>query len=383
MRAHRTTSTTAAVVALAFLALLGTGTHTVARGETLSGIASRYGTTTAEMAAVNRLAVPDHIEAGMRLVVPGADAPATPQMRAYTVRRGDTLGGIARAQRVSLTSLLAVNALKNPNVIRIGQVLRVPTAQPPAPGGTTSTVRTPAGGATSHIVGRGDTISGIARRYGISQVQLIKANGLTDERIYLGQRLRLLPVAPAPPTGAQVTHTVRAGETLSDIARRHGVTIRSLREANKLVDPNLIVVDQVLTVPTGPGLTQTIVCPVRGPMRHVNDWGFPRSGGRFHEGNDLLAAKGTPVVATTRGQALQTVGRIGGRQVKLIGSDGVIYYYTHLDSFAASGLVAAGTVIGAVGNSGNATGGPPHVHFEMHPNGGAAVNPYPRLAAVC
>ena len=118
-------------------------------------------------------------------------------------------------------------------------------------------------------------------------------------------------------------------------------------------------------------------------MRHMNDWGFPRSGGRFHEGNDLFAARGTAAVAVVAGTARQTVGQIGGKQVKLTGDDGVAYYYTHLDGFGAAGRVKAGDVIGYVGTSGNARGSAPHVHFELHPGGGAAANPFPVVAGAC
>ena len=115
----------------------------------------------------------------------------------------------------------------------------------------------------------------------------------------------------------------------------------------------------------------------------MNDWGFPRSGGRFHEGNDLFAPRGRPAVAVVSGTVVQTIGRLGGNQVKLFGDDGVGYYYTHLDRFGAKGRVSAGTAVGYVGNTGNAAGGPTHVHFEVHPGGGAAVNPYPRIVGVC
>src|SRR3546814_1348586 len=102
----------------------------------------------------------------------------------------------------------------------------------------------------------------------------------------------------------------------------------------------------------------------------MNDGGSPRSGGRFHVGNDLFAPRGMPFVAVVSGTVVQTTGRIGGRQVKLAGDDGVSYYGTHLDGFGASGRVNAGDVIGYVGTTGNAAGGTPHVHFEVHPGGG-------------
>ncbi|MEQ1786632.1 MAG: LysM peptidoglycan-binding domain-containing M23 family metallopeptidase, partial [Acidimicrobiales bacterium] len=180
------------------------------------------------------------------------------------------------------------------------------------------------------------------------------------------------------------TYTVRAGDTLSSVAQKLGTTVSALVAANGITNPNSVTVGRTLKVPAGgSGGGASIVCPVQGGARFMNDWGFPRSGGRFHEGNDLFAPKGRPAVATVAGTAVQTVGRLGGNQVKLRGDDGVSYYYTHLDRFGASGRVAAGAVIGYVGTTGNAAGGAPHVHFEVHPGGGAAVNPYPRLASAC
>ena len=393
MRAHRTLSTTAAVVTLAFLALLGTGTHTVSRGETLAGIAARYGTTTRALAQANGITNPNRIYAGTRLTVPApsgaptAPAPATASA-AYTVRRGDTLGSIAAKAGTTIATVVSLNGIKNPNLVRVGQVLSLPAAPAsPAPGAPTTPATTPAGGATHHVVQRGDTIGGIASRYGISQAQLIGANGLTNGVVYAGQRLSLLPATAPVPTpgsgaGASTTYTVAAGDTLSRIAQRFGTTIKTLQSANGLADPNRLVLGATLTIPAAAGGTTSIRCPVPG-ARFMNDWGFPRSGGRFHEGNDLFAARGTPAVATVSGTAVQKTGAIGGKQVKLLGDDGASYYYTHLDQFGTGGRVNAGDVIGYVGNSGNAAGGPMHVHFEVHPGDGAAVNPYPRIAAVC
>lgn len=396
MRAHRTVPTITAVVLLAFLVLLGTGTHSVARGETLAGIASRHGTTVAALAAANGIDDPNHVEAGRRLVIPSASgtsgtaAAASSATRSYTVRRGDTLGSIASSAGSTISAVIKLNRLTNPNLIRVGQVLKLPGGSAPAAGGAPvqppAGSKVPAGGATTHVVRAGDTIGSVARRYEISQAQLIAANGLTDGRIYVGQRLLLVPrssAAPAPAAGSTRTHTVRAGETLSDIARRYGTTIRAIQQANRLADADHLLVGQTLTIPAGSAGGGGLVCPVRGTMRHMNDWGFPRSAGRFHEGNDLFAARGTPAVAMIGGTAVQRVGLLGGNQVKLLGNDGVAYYYTHLDRFGAGGRVKAGEVIGYVGSTGNAAGGPPHIHFEVHPASGPAVNPFPIVAAAC
>lgn len=386
MRAQRPLAATTAVVALAFLALLGTGEHTVRRGETLAGIASRHGTTAAAIARANGIANPNRIIAGTTLTIPGATSAAasSPASSTYTVQRGDTLGRIAAKGGTTIAALISANGIANPNLIRIGQVLTLPGASAPAPAPAAAAAATPAGGATHHVVAKGDTIGRVASRYGISQAQLIDANGLTNGIIYLGQRLSLTPMAAVPaPSPGGATYTVSKGDTLSSIARRFGTTIRSILAANGLSDPNRIVVGRQLSIPGSPGGSTPLVCPVQGAVRFMNDWGFPRSGGRFHEGNDLFAARGTPAVAVVGGTVVQTVGRIGGNQVKLAGDDGVSYYYTHLDSFGAAGRVEAGAQIGTVGTSGNAIGGPPHVHFEVHPGGGAAVNPYPRVSPAC
>jgi murein DD-endopeptidase MepM/ murein hydrolase activator NlpD len=130
--------------------------------------------------------------------------------------------------------------------------------------------------------------------------------------------------------------------------------------------------------------TGSWMCPVQGPRAFSNDWGQPRSGGRRHQGTDILAPRGTPIVANVGGSVSPHNSGLGGISYYLRGDDGNTYFGTHLDSLSGvSGRVAQGTVIGRVGNSGNARGGPPHLHFEIHPGGGGAVNPYPTLARYC
>jgi murein DD-endopeptidase MepM/ murein hydrolase activator NlpD len=124
------------------------------------------------------------------------------------------------------------------------------------------------------------------------------------------------------------------------------------------------------------------ICPVQGPHSFSNDYGQPRSGGRRHEGNDILNPRGTPIVAPVSGTVSFHNSSLGGLSFYLHGSDGNTYFGTHLGSYAQSGQVSAGTVVGYNGDSGNARG-TPHLHFEIHPGGGGPVNPYPTLVKYC
>ena len=137
------------------------------------------------------------------------------------------------------------------------------------------------------------------------------------------------------------------------------------------------------TQPAPAAPTGNWVCPVRGPHAFSNDYGAPRGGGSSHMGNDILAPKGTPVVANVGGVVTQRNGAVSGLAYFLAGDDGNRYFGAHLDSFGASGRVSIGTVIGTVGNTGDASGGPPHLHFEMHPGGSGYTNPYSTLTKYC
>jgi murein DD-endopeptidase MepM/ murein hydrolase activator NlpD len=129
------------------------------------------------------------------------------------------------------------------------------------------------------------------------------------------------------------------------------------------------------------------VCPVAGPTSFSNTWGAPRSGGRAHQGVDMIAARGTPAVAILDGTIFRiTNSSLGGLSVWLRSTGGDTYYYAHLDGYgdiAVGQAVAQGHVLGYVGTTGNAPSWLPHLHFEYHPGGGAAVNPYPLVRSVC
>ena len=125
-------------------------------------------------------------------------------------------------------------------------------------------------------------------------------------------------------------------------------------------------------------------CPVDGPVDFIDSWGFARSGGRTHKGVDMMASSGTPTVAPVSGEVVHRGSSLGGLSWYVYGDNGNTYYGTHLAGYAnqGAGWVEAGTLIGYVGDTGNAAG-TPHLHFEIHPGGGSPVNPYPATAEAC
>ena len=142
------------------------------------------------------------------------------------------------------------------------------------------------------------------------------------------------------------------------------------------------------TIPSGGGPAPTppsgggdFLCPVPGST-FIDSWGAPRSGGRSHQGVDMMASSGTPIYAPVTGNVSHRGVSLGGLSFFLYGDNGNTYFGTHLSGYAASGHVVAGTVIGYVGATGNANG-INHLHFEIWPGGGAPVNPYPTVAAAC
>ncbi len=133
------------------------------------------------------------------------------------------------------------------------------------------------------------------------------------------------------------------------------------------------------------------VFPVGAPFNFASTFGAPRMTGtkyqHSHQGNDIFATAGTPLYATSRGViARKAVAVLGGNKLWLVAADGTQYYYAHLSAYADGiedgTVVEAGQVIGYVGDTGNARGTPPHLHFEIHPGGGEAIDPYPILDAV-
>ena len=250
----------------------------------------------------------------------------------HTVRRGDTIGEIARSHRVPAAALAAANDLDDADHVRAGSALRIP-----------------------------DRSAGEVAR----------------------------PVPIVTRSAKRPEYVVRTGDTLSSIARRHGTTVRALIEENDLgASTAKIREGQALEVPAGTTTEggEAPACPVRGAGKFdfSNSFGAPREGRRKHGGNDIFAKRGTLVVASVSGTLRSVTGGNVGIGYYLDGDDGVTYYGAHLAKLTVGdGHVDRGEVIGAVGSSGNAQGTPPHLHFEVKPRNGAPVDPYGLLRKWC
>jgi membrane-bound lytic murein transglycosylase D len=233
--------------------------HTVRSGDSLYAIARKYGSSVSAIRQANALRG-SLIRPGQNLIVPrfGTETRAAsiqPQRSAdggvYVVQRNDTLWDIATGFSVSVDSLCAANGLSRRDVIRPGQRLNIPD------GASTSITsrrqQSPPSGGTTHTVRAGDTLSDIASDYNVSVSALKRANGLRTSRIYPGRELRIpAPVersTPLPKAAKPGTYKVQKGDTLYDIALRFGVSISELRRANGLRTSRIYPGD-VLRIPS-------------------------------------------------------------------------------------------------------------------------------------
>jgi LysM repeat protein len=304
-------------VALAAPIPLSRPTVTVEAGDSLTLIAARYDLSVADLAGANDLAVDGRLSPGEVLRVPSTAGPSLRPGSTYVVQAGDTLSSVAHRSGLTVAAIAAANNIADPNRIWVGNVLRLPA------GGSAS----PAPAASSSPAA-GPGTSGPSTRY-----------------LVVGAR----------------KHTVTKGETLASLGSQVGRKASTLATANRLSRTASLSPGQSVWVPG------SFVCPAASPT-FSDDFGVPRPGGRFHEGNDLLDPMGTPVRAPVGGSVVRYPNPLGGNAFQLRGNDGNRYYGAHLSAYGASG---------------DAVGGPTHLHFEIHPDGGSAVDPFSTLVLAC
>lgn len=211
-------------------------------------------------------------------------------------------------------------------------------------------------------------------------------------------------------------YPVVAGDSWFRIAKKAGITTKALYKVNGATETTPLYAGTTICLPDGtvvptPGTTapattvpattappttapgagppvQLAAFPAQGPCWFADTWQAPRGGGRRHEGVDLIAKSGQYVYAVQDGrltkQTLDRPGSLSGNAWWLTAADGTYFFYAHLSAFApgltVGSTVVAGQIIGFVGRTGNAGG--PHLHFEIHPRGGAAVNPTAAVKAI-
>ena len=233
--------------------------YTVKPDDTVSTVAEKFGITSQQLRELNLLAT-DDLQAGQVLRVPNtpgvtADGlpTATPEPFVYTVGAGDTLFSIALRFEVSPNEIVAANTLADPNNVFVGQELLIPGYQP---GGTAST-STESGSSASpdapaiHIVQAGEVLSVIAEKYGVSIDELVAVNRIANPNLVSPGTELIIPGLTAAELEAanQIIHIVQAGESLGSIAARYGVSADAISEANRITNPNLIRVGDRLIIP--------------------------------------------------------------------------------------------------------------------------------------
>lgn len=245
------------------------GYYTVQSGDTLSGIALKFSTTSSKLAQLNSISNPNLIYVGQRLLVnqssssnsssSSQSSSATTNTEAsaasYTVKSGDTLSGIASQYNTTVNQIVSLNQLSNPNLIYVGQVLKLKNSQAANSSSSSSSAATTAG---TYTVKAGDTLSAIASRYSTSSSTLASLNSLSNPNlIYVGQVLKVSSNASTSSSTSSsansnvttaASYTVKAGDTLSAIAAKYGTTYQTLASANSISNPNDIYVGQVIKV---------------------------------------------------------------------------------------------------------------------------------------
>ena len=238
--------------------------HKVSRGQTLGAISSRYGVPIAAISKLNSIRDPRSLRIGQVLTIPVRAENLSSREMIHVVARGESLGKIAQKYGTTVSTLKEQNGLRG-DVISIGQRIKVQTVgKPEAVASTSSSSKSKSKSTSSsksrskpssYTVRRGDTVSGIAAKFGTTWTALRKANGLKSDSIKVGQTLKIPggssgAVASKTTSRKKTTYTVKSGDVLGTIAQRHGMSVKEVQSLNGISGTN-IRVGQKLSVYAG------------------------------------------------------------------------------------------------------------------------------------
>ena len=220
--------------------------YIVKAGDTLSEIAARYNTTVNELVSLNNISNPSLIYVGQRIVIKEGDSTSSSASGriVYRVKEGDTLNKIARDYNVSVSTIVRLNNIINPNLIYVGQNLIISN-------GSSSISSNK--GTTVYIVKSRDTLSEIAARYNTTVNELVSLNNISNRNlIYVGERIFVPLNNSSSSVEHDTSHTlyiVKYGDTLGEIAREYDTTVAELVKLNNISNPNLIYVGERIRIP--------------------------------------------------------------------------------------------------------------------------------------
>ena len=260
--------------------------YIVKAGDTLFGIAKLNGMSVDQLKTVNNL-TSDVISIGQVLNITKPPLSSVTPTTNYTVVAGDSLYGIAKRFGTTVDSIRSLNQLTS-DVLSIGQVLKIPTGGDQVnPTGTTIPPQ-PTTNIVSYQVVTGDSLWSISKKFGSTVDAIQSANKLTSDRLFVGQTLTI-PTASTTTSSPQVqspTYTVKAGDSLYVIAKQFNTTVDAFKQTNQL-STDTIRVGQVLIVPNGgtnvPTLTSTVVTltPVQKQLQVLGYYSVPATTGSY------------------------------------------------------------------------------------------------------